>query len=78
MTRYFFNYRDAENYYPDGEGTDLASLAAAEAFARQSASELLGSERGESDPSFAPGSYEITDESGALRAIVRFDGQLAA
>jgi hypothetical protein len=78
MNRYFFNYRDAGHYYPDGEGTDFPSLAAAEAFARESVSELLGSERAESDPSFFPGTYEITDDSGAMLAIVRFDGKLAA
>ena len=78
MIRYFFNYRDLGRYYPDGEGTDFPSLAAAEDYARESASELLGSERAESDPSFFPGVYEITDGTGRVHAVVRFDGKLAA
>jgi hypothetical protein len=74
MMRYFFHYRDQAKYFPDGEGSDFDDLAAAEAHARISARELLGSERGESDPSFLPGSYEISDEHGQVLAIVRFDG----
>jgi hypothetical protein len=75
--RYFFNYRDAARYHADGEGADYDSLAAAEADARLSAGELLGSERAESDPSFVRGAYEISDGDGLVLSIVRFDGKAA-
>ena len=71
--RYFFNYRDAKRYFADGEGTELFNLAAAQIEGLLSARELLGSARGESDPEFLPGAYEITDGAGLLLAIVRFD-----
>ena len=73
MTRYFFNYRDAGHYYPDGEGTDHLDLAEAEADARLSARELLGTERAENDPSYLLGTYEISDAEGQVLTIVRFD-----
>lgn len=72
MTRYFFNYRGQHVYYADREGTDFGSLADARADAEQSARELLGIERGESDPWFAGGTYEISDGAGAVLAIVSF------
>jgi hypothetical protein len=77
LTRYFFNYRDAAHYYADGEGTDHETLAAAEADARLSARELLGSERGESEAAFQFGSYEICDAAGQILAIVKFTSDSA-
>lgn len=76
--RYYFNYRDAGHYYPDGEGTEHADLATATADALLSVRELLGAERAERDPSFLPGIYEITDVEGLVLAIVRFDEKAAA
>lgn len=73
MTRYFFSYRDAGRYFHDHEGTELGTLEDARAEGRQSARELLGSERGENDPGFATGAYEITDVLGVLLAVVSFD-----
>jgi hypothetical protein len=72
LTLYFFNYRDAARYYPDGEGSDHQTLAAAEADARLSARELLGSERGENEIAFQLGSYEICDAGGQILVIVKF------
>jgi hypothetical protein len=72
LTLYFFNYRDAARYYPDGEGTDHETLEAAEADARLSARELLGSERGENETAFQLGSYEICDATGQILVIVQF------
>jgi hypothetical protein len=76
MTRYFFNYRDVARYFPDAEGGDFLDLAAARLDGRQSARELLGTERGESDPAFLGGTFEITDLAGALLATIRFDEAL--
>jgi hypothetical protein len=70
--RYFFNYRNADQYFADSEGSELADLAAATAEGRQSASEFLGTERGEQYVEFSNGSYEITDHAGLLLGIVRF------
>ena len=70
--RYFFNYRNAGQYFADSEGTDLESLVAATAEGRQSASELLGTERGEQYPEFCNASYEIADQTGAVLSIMRF------
>ena len=75
--RYFFHYRDVGRYFPDGEGTDLLDLAAAQAEGRQSARELLGTERGESDADYSGGSYEIANGNGDILAIVDF-GKAAA
>jgi hypothetical protein len=77
LTLYFFNYRDAARYYPDGEGTDHETLEAAEADARLSARELLGSERGENDAEFQLGSYEICDAENRLLLIVKFASDTA-
>jgi hypothetical protein len=70
--RYFFNYRNAEQYFADSEGSDLVDLEAATAEGRQSASEFLGTERGEQYAEFSNASYEITDGTGKLLGIVRF------
>jgi hypothetical protein len=70
--RYFFNYRDASRYFPDGEGTDLADLAAATSEGRLSSRELLGAERAESDPDYSSGPFEITNLGGEVLAIVSF------
>ena len=78
MTRYFFNYRDTARYFPDGEGTDHETLAAAEAEARLSARELLGLERGENEIAFQLGSYEICDAEGQILVIVQFASDSAA
>ena len=76
MTRYFFNYRDVDRYFPDAEGDDFLDLAAARLDGRQSVRELLGTDRGESDPNFLGGAFEITDLAGALLATIRFDEPL--
>jgi len=73
MTRYFFSYRDAGRYFHDHEGTELGTLEDARAEGRQSARELLGSERGENDAGFSTGVYEITNALGVLLAVVPFD-----
>jgi len=73
VTRYFFNYRDAARYFVDSEGTELGDIGAATDEARQSVRELLGIERGESDPAFAGGTYEICDEAGTVLAKLAFD-----
>jgi hypothetical protein len=70
--RYFFNYRDSLRYLPDGEGTDFLDLETARNEGRLSARELLGAERGESDPDFLDGSFEITNLGGDVLAIVTF------
>jgi hypothetical protein len=71
--RYFFNYRGRGGYFPDGEGTELIDLAAAQSEGRLSARELLGAERGESDPDYLAGAFEITDGEGTLLAVVQFE-----
>lgn len=71
--RYFFNYRDSTRYFADGEGDDFADLATARSDGQQSARELLGSERAESDPDFFGGSFEIVDGAGVVLAVVQFD-----
>jgi hypothetical protein len=71
--RYFFHYRDAGRYVTDTEGTELSDVGAATVEARQSVRELLGTERGESDPAFSSGTYEICDEAGTMVAKVAFD-----
>jgi hypothetical protein len=77
--RFFFNYRDASRYFPDAEGTDLADLATATREGRLSARELLGAERGESDPDYLDGRFEITNVDGDVLAIVSFrESELAA
>ena len=72
MTRYFFNYHDATRSFVDAEGGDFADLAAAQFDGRLSARELLGSERGESNPDYAGGSFEITDDAGLVLAVLPF------
>ena len=76
MTRYFFNYRDVTRYFADAEGGDFLDLAAARVDGHQSARELLGTERGEIDPDFLGGAFEITDLAGVLLATIRFDEAL--
>lgn len=77
--RYFFNYRDHARYLPDAEGTDLLDLATPQSEGRLSARELLGAERGERDPDYRDGSFEITNSGGDLLAVVTFrDSERAA
>ncbi len=71
--RYFFNYRDSGREFIDLEGTDLVDLAAAHEEARQSARELLGTERGENYVEFAGGAFEILNDRREVVGLVSFD-----
>jgi len=73
--RFYLHYRDPDRYYPDAHGADYEDLVAAEDEARQSVRDLLGIERGEVDPSFQRGVYEIADDDGKIRAFVLFSDQ---
>lgn len=69
---YFFNYRNAGQYFADSEGTEFESLVAATIEGRQSARELLGTERGEQYPEHANAAYEIADHTGVVLSVLRF------
>lgn len=75
--RYFFNYRDSGRAFTDLEGTELLDLASAHEEARQSARELLGTDRGEHYVEFAGGAFEILDDKRQIVGQVSFDSLAA-
>jgi hypothetical protein len=73
--RYFFHYRNPTQYIRDGEGDELADLAAAREEGRCSARELMGLDRGEPSSDYAGGVFEISLADDTIVAITEFSEQ---
>jgi hypothetical protein len=71
MSRYYFNYRDAEGFIPDEEGGEFTSLEAAAAEARLSARMALEIVKGGGDRATA-GSIEMSTGDAILLTVPLF------
>jgi hypothetical protein len=68
MTRYYFHFRNGDEFTPDPEGIELPNLAAAYESARHAAMEMAGATTLTRDALDAR-SFEIADEAGMVLAV---------
>jgi hypothetical protein len=73
MPRYYFHYRDPERTIRDPGGEEHPDLASAMEEGRLSARELLALDRGEPDPSFQQGTFEIALADHVILGLISFE-----